>query len=155
MATPPYAHELRAGDRYEPFEFTATHDLNQQWLFAVEDYHPRYIDGADGQPPLVHPIMLMQMSPRTRSPSFRQAPDLGSALARDCTTFLRPVPVGTRLKVEWEVTNTYEQRHKIYQDYVATILDPEGRVVMRREISSTFFSLAGSQAQRLDQEKSA
>ncbi|QHE84264.1 hypothetical protein [Hydrogenophaga sp. BPS33] len=136
-----YAHELQAGDRYEDFEFKVSADLNQQWLFAVEDFNPLYLHGQNGEPPLVHPVVLMQMSPRTRSPSFRQAPHLGSALARDCTTFLKPVRVGTRLRVQWVVTKTYEQRNKIYQDYVATLFDESNEEVMRREISSTFFSL--------------
>lgn len=139
--TPVFAHQMQAGDRYESYEFTATSDLNQQLLYAVEDFNPLYIDGRDGKAPLVHPVVLMQMSPRTRSPSFRLAPDMGSALARDCTTFLAPVHVGSKLRIDWLVTHTYEQRGKIYQDYVATITDESGLEVMRREISSTFFSL--------------
>lgn len=146
-----YAHELQAGDRYDDFEFSVTSDLNQQWLFAVEDFNPLYIHGQNGEAPLVHPVVLMQMSPRTRSPSFRQAPHLGSALARDCTTFLKPVRVGTRLRVRWVVTKTYEQRHKIYQDYVATISDEDDVEVMRREISSTFFSLDATQRAPLEE----
>jgi len=136
-----YAHQLQAGDCYESFEFTVTPDLNQQWLYAVEDFNPLYIEGGNGKPALVHPVVLMQISPRTRSPSFRQAPDMGSALARDCTTFLAPCYVGTRLRVDWLIKQTYEQRNKIYQDYVATIRDEAGVEVMRREISATFFSL--------------
>lgn len=136
-----YAHELQAGDSYESLDFTISSDLNQQWLYAVEDFNPLYIEGQNGNPPLVHPVALMQMSPRTRSPSFRQAPDMGSALARDCTTFLAPCHVGTRLRVSWLIKQTYEQRNKIYQDYVATIRDETGKELMRREISATFFSL--------------
>lgn len=76
-------HEMLAGECYAQLEFTVTADLNQQFLYAVEDYNPLFIDGRDGRPPMVHPVLLMHMTPRTRSPSYRQAPGMGSAFARD------------------------------------------------------------------------
>ena len=136
-----FAHELKGGDHYEPLEFVVTSDLNQQFLYCVEDYNPIYLDGRDGKPPLVHPVLLMHMSPRTRSPSYRQAPGMGSAFARDRSTYLAPAFVGAGVRVTWTVTSTYEQRNKIYQDYVALICDAQERVLLRRELSSTFFSL--------------
>jgi hypothetical protein len=136
-----YAHELQAGDEYEPLEFVVTADLNQQFLYAVEDFNSLYVTGADGMPPLVHPVLLMHMSPRTRSPSYRQAPGMGSAFARDRSTYLGPAYVGSRLRVTWKVDKTYEQRGKIYQDYVALVQDQGGGPVLRRELSSTFFTL--------------
>lgn len=136
-----FAHELAAGDRYAPLEFTVTPDLNQQFLFAVEDYNPIYLEGRDGRPPIVHPVVLMHMSPRTRSPSYRQAPGMGSAFARERSRYFAPGHVGGRFRVTWTVTNTYEQRGKIYQDYVAVVEDEEGRPLLRRELASTFFTL--------------
>lgn len=135
-----YAHEMQAGDRYAPLRFTATAELNQQFLFAVDDFNPLFLEGRDGQPPLVHPVLLMHMTPRTRSPSYRQAPGMGSAFARDRSAYRAPAYVGSTLLVEWEVTQTYEQRGKIYQDYRATIRDENGREVLRRELASTFFT---------------
>ena len=85
-----YAHELQSGEQYEPLEFAVTPDLNQQFLYAVEDFNPLYLEGRDGNPPLVHPVLLMHMSPRTRSPSYRQAPGMGSAFARDRSTYMNP-----------------------------------------------------------------
>jgi hypothetical protein len=136
-----FAHELKAGDEYEPLEFIVTTDLNQQFLYAVEDYGPIYLEGRDGRPPLVHPVLLMHMSPRTRSPSYRQAPGMGSAFARDRSWYSNPGYVGSRFRVTWTVTNTYEQRGKIYQDYVAVIADQASRQILKRELSSTFFML--------------
>lgn len=136
-----YAHEMQAGEHYDPLEFTVTADMNQQFLYAVEDYNPVFIDGRDGKPPLIHPVVLMHMSPRTRSPSYRQAPGMGSAFARDRSTYLAPGYVGSTIRVEWTITQTYEQRGKIYQDYVAVISDQDGRALLRRELASTFFSL--------------
>ncbi len=136
-----YAHEMQAGERYAPLRFTVTADLNQQFLFAVEDYNAIYLRGVDGRPPLVHPVLLMHMTPRTRSPSYRQAAGMGSAFARDRSVYLRPAYQGTTFEVTWEVSQTYEQRDKIYQDYVAAVFDADGGLVLRRELSSTFFSL--------------
>lgn len=143
-----YAHELQAGDAYASFAFTVTPELNQQFLFAVEDYNRCYLDGQDGRPPLVHPVVLMPMTPRTRSPSFAQAPGFVSALARDSGWWLRPVHVGEALRVDWIVNRTYEQRGRIYQDYVATVHDEQGEPVFRRETSATFFALAPKEASR-------
>lgn len=136
-----YAHELKAGDQYEPLEFVVTPDLNQQFLYAVEDFNPIYLEGLDEKPPIVHPVLLMHMSPRTRSPSYRQAPGMGSAFARDRSRYFSPGYVGSRFRVTWRVTDTYEQRGKIYQDYVATVRDENEVDILRRELASTFFML--------------
>lgn len=136
-----FAHELGAGDQYEPLEFLVTSDLNQQFLYAVEDFAPIYVEGCNGRPPVVHPVLLMHMSPRTRSPSYRQAPGMGSAFARDKSHYFNPGHVGSRFRVTWTVTNTYEQRGKIYQDYVALVQDQDGIDILRRELASTFFML--------------
>ena len=136
-----FAHEMKAGDQYEPLEFVVTSDLNQQFLYCVEDYNPIYLDGRNGMPPLVHPVLLMHMSPRTRSPSYRQAPGMGSAFARDRSRYTNPGYVGSRFRVTWTVTNTYEQRGKIYQDYVALVQDERGSDILRRDLASTFFRL--------------
>jgi hypothetical protein len=140
--TPKYAHELQAGDAYEGYTFTITPELHQQLLFAVEDYNLLYLEGSDTQAPILHPVALLQMTPRTRSPSFAQAPGMGSALARDRVVWLAPARVGQHLRVDWHVTCTYGQRGRIYQDYVATVHDEAGTLIFRRETSSTFFALA-------------
>ena len=141
MTQEKFAHELKAGDEYAPLEFVVTPDLNQQFLYAVEDFNPLFLEGRDGRPPLVHPVLLMHMSPRTRSSSYRQAPGMGSAFARDRSTYLNPGYVGSKFRVTWTISNTYEQRGKIYQDYVALVRDEHGTDILRRELSSTFFSL--------------
>jgi len=138
----PYAHELQAGDRYASLDFTVSAELNQQFLYAVEDYNPLYLEGRDGKPPLVHPVVLMYFSPRTRSPSFRQAPDMGSAMARDSAVYHGAAHVDTPLRIDWEVTNTYEKRDKIYQDYIARVIDvASGKLLLQRAMASTFFTL--------------
>ena len=150
----PYAHELKAGDNYVSLDFSVSAELNQQFLYAVEDYNPIFIDGQDGLPPLIHPVVLMYFSPRTRSPSFRQAPDMGSAMARDSAIFYGPAYVGTPLRIEWDILNTYEKRDKIYQDYVAKVVNADGQVLLRREMASTFFTLGKVKTFALEAKKS-
>jgi len=135
------AHELKAGDQYEPLEFVVTSDLNQQFLFAVEDYASIYLEGVDGKPPIVHPVLLMHMTPRARSPSYRQAPEMGSAFARERSQYFNPGYVGNTFRVTWTITDTYEQRGRIYQDYVSVLQNQDGVTLLRRELSSTFFTL--------------
>ena len=148
-----YAHELQAGEQYAPLEFVVTPDLNQQFLYAVEDFNPLFLEGIDGKPPLVHPVLLMHMSPRTRSPSYRQAPGMGSAFARDRSTYMNPGYVGSIFRVTWTIDKTYEQRGKIYQDYIALIEDESGKPILRRALSSTFFSLGKVKTYALGDDK--
>ena len=148
-----FAHEMQTGDQYDALEFVVTPDLNQQFLYAVEDFNPIFIEGRDGRPPLVHPVLLMHMSPRTRSPSYRQAPGMGSAFARDRSEYLNPGYVGSTFRVTWTIVNTYEKREKIYQYYVALIEDESARPVLRRELSSTFFMLGKVKTYALGEKK--
>lgn len=148
-----YAHELKAGDQYAPLEFVVTSDLNQQFLYAVDDFNPIYVEGRDGKPAIVHPVLLMHMSPRTRSPSYRQAPGMGSAFARDRSRYSNPGYVGSRFRVTWTISNTYEQRGKIYQDYIALVRDENGNDILRRELASTFFMLGKVKTYALGENK--
>lgn len=145
-----FAHELQKGEHYEPLEFVVTPDLNQQFLYAVEDFNLIYLEGRDGNPPIVHPVLLLHMSPRTRSPSYRQAPGMGSAFARDKSRYLNPGYVGSKFRVTWVVIDTYAKRGKIYQDYIATVHDENGREILRRELASTFFTLGKVKTYGLD-----
>ena len=135
-----YAHELQAGEHYAPLDYVVSPDLNQQFLYSVEDFDPIYL-GLDGRRAFVHPVLLLHMMPRTRSPSYREAPGMGSAFARDRTWFTGPAYVGEPLRVLWTITATYEKRGKIYQDYVSVTQNAEEKELVRRELSSTFFTL--------------
>ena len=135
-----YAHELRAGDTYAPVTFTVTPELNQQFLYALETFHPRYVEDADGCGPLVHPVIMLHYSPRTRSPSFVLAPGMGSVFARDNTRFLHAARVGGTFRTTWTITAVYEKRGRIHQDYVAEIHDADGTPVLWRAMTSVFMT---------------
>ncbi len=136
--TTKFAHELEPGDEYAPLEFTVSGETNQQFLFAQEDFQPRYLNGPGRTPALVHPSILLQMAANTKSPSFRLAEGTGSILAESETTFLGPVAVGTRLVAHWRVTDAYEKRGRRYYVMAARIIDEEGACVLERTLHLTF-----------------
>ena len=133
-----FAHELQAGDEFAPLEFTVTPELNQQFLFALEIFERRYWEASTAGPPLVHPVVFLHHSPRTRSPSFRLAPGMGSVFARDRAQFLNPGRVHQRFRVTWQILAAYEKRGRMFQDYRAEIVDAHGVPILRRDMSSAF-----------------
>lgn len=135
---PPYSHELKPGDTYDPLTFVVTPELNQQFLFALENFHPRYIEELGGVPPLVHPVILLHHTPRTRSPSYRLAPGMGSVFTRDCTWFISPARVGQQLHVSWCIDACYEKKGRLFQDYTASIVDGAGTKILDRQMTSVF-----------------
>jgi acyl dehydratase len=135
----PYAHEMRAGDRYAPLRFRISREINEQYLFALGDYAPRYTGGGR-TPAHVHPALLLHMSARTRSPSFRLAPGMGSVFARDRVTFHRPALVDEWLHVQWTIREVYERKARIYQALDTRVLDDRGDLVIDRDAHSVFFT---------------
>lgn len=133
-----FSHELQPGDEYEPLTFVVTAELNQQFLYALENFHPRYIENYDGIPPLVHPVILLHYTPRTRSPSYRLAPGMGSVFIRDRTRFLNPARVGERLTTSWRIDACCEKRGRLFQDYTAIIAGESGVIILNRQMTSVF-----------------
>jgi acyl dehydratase len=134
LPTTKFAHELEPGDAYESLEFVASSEMNQQILFAQEDFDQRFT----GTGARVHPALLLQMAANTKSPSFRLAQGTGSILSEAQTEFIRPVAVGTRLRVDWRVTQQYEKRSRRYYIMMAEIVDAGGALVLRRDLHLTF-----------------
>jgi hypothetical protein len=133
-----FSHELRPGDTYEPLRFRISPDLNEQYLFALAEYDRVYLGGA-GRRALVHPVLLLHMSARTRSPSFRLAPNMGSVFARDHVTFLRAAYVEQWLEARWTIREVYERKGRVYQGLDTVVLDECSRVVLVRDAHSAFF----------------
>ena len=131
------ALDLDVGDEQAPLAFTVSSELNQQYLFAVEDYHPRYWSSGEWGEPIVHPSILMNMSNRTRSPSFKLPPGWSSIHARDETEFHSPARVGETLTVHWKVVERYERRERPYQALEVRITRPSGSLALRRIAHST------------------
>lgn len=129
--------DLQVGDEQAPLTFTVTPELNEQYLYAVADYHPRYVsEGAWGSP-IVHPAVLLNMTSRTRSPSFKLPPGWSSIHARDETEFLKPARVGDTFTVTWKVVEVYERKGRPYQSVEIFVTNKAGERVMRRIAHST------------------
>ena len=131
------ALDLNVGDEQAPLLFTVTPELNQQYLYAVEDYHPRYLEKGEWGEPIVHPAFLMNMSNRTRSPSFKLPAGWSSIHARDDTEFHSAARVGETLTVQWKVVECYERRERPYQALEVRITRPNGDLALRRIAHST------------------
>ena len=134
-----FAHELQVGDAYEPLDFAISGDLNEQFLYAIAEHAPAYI-GGEGAPAQLHPMILLHMSARTRSRSFRLAPNMGSVYARESVRFRRPAYVGETLTASWTIGDVYERKGRLYQRLDIRVTGPQG-VVLEREMHSVFFTL--------------
>lgn len=132
------------GDEHEPLEFVVTPEYNQQILFSLEDFDPRYIENNGVLPPIVHPVLLLHISARTRSSSFVLASDMGSIFAKDKANFLNPARIGKKHCVTWKVIDVYEKRGLNYQTMGANIHDEDGVHILSRESHSTFFVRSNS-----------
>jgi hypothetical protein len=145
---PTYAHEMRAGDAYAPLRFTISRELNEQYLFALGDYAARYLHpGAQAQ---VHPVLLLHMSARTRSPSFHLAPDMGSVFARDRVVFLGTACVDEPLEVRWTIREVYERKGRLYQGLDTRVIDGSGCDIVQRDAHSVFFMRAAAPRSEVD-----
>jgi hypothetical protein len=128
---------MQPGDRYAPLRFRIAADTNEQYLFALADYAPCYL-GGEGRAH-VHPVLLLHMSARTRSPSFRLAPGMGSVFARDRVAFHRRAFVDEWLEVEWVIREVYERKGRLYQGLATRVTNADGAVVLERDAHSVFF----------------
>jgi hypothetical protein len=134
-----FAHELEPGDECTPLKFVVSPELNQQYLFALEDFDARYIARSASKPAEVHPALLLAMSSNTKSPGFRLAPGTGSIGTEDVVEFLAPAHVGRNLHVTFRVAETYEKRGRDYQVMECAVADEDGTAILRRAIHVTFF----------------
>ena len=72
------ADELEVGEEFAPLEFHVSEEMNENFLHAVEDLHPRYMEATAGGAALVHPALLINFSNNTRSPSFYLPPGMAA-----------------------------------------------------------------------------
>ena len=140
MAEIKSAHLMQVGEGFEPLEFTVTPELNQQYLYAEEDYNTRYIEETESGPPQVHPGLLLNMSNNTRSPSFTLPPGWAEIHAAEDTEYLNPARVGTKLRVTWKVMEAYEKRGRPWHVLDILIVDEDGVEILRRRMTNTFVS---------------
>jgi len=140
MADRKRADQVGVGEQFEPYELHITPEFNQQYLEAVEDYHPRYLQETDFGPPIVHPALLINHSNVTRSPSFYLPPGMAAVHAKEEVEYLNPGRIGKTFWVHWKVVDTYEKRGRPYQVKEALIVDEDGMEILRRRITDTYIA---------------
>ncbi len=138
MAEKKSTNLLEVGEEMAPFEFTVSPELNQQYLYAVEEFHPRYWDKSELGAPIVHPSLLLNFSNRTRSPSFYLEPGWAVIHAQEVAEFINPARVGSKFRVTWKIENVYEKRGRTWSVADTLVTDEEGREILRRKIYSAF-----------------
>jgi len=135
------AYLMDVGEEFEPLEFVVTPELNQQYLYAEEDFHPRYVEAGKDGSPLVHPGLLFNMSNNTRSPSFFLPPDWAEVHVAEETEFLNPARVGKKYLVTWKVVKVFKKLEgRPWHILDIFIVDEDGRQIMRRRMTNTFVS---------------
>lgn len=134
------AHLMEVGEEFEPLEFIVTPELNQQFLYGEEDYHPRYIEGSSSRPPLVHPGLLLNMSNNTRSPSFQLPDGWAEIHAVEETEYLNPAKVGKKIRITWKVIEAYQKRGRAWHVLDILLVDEDGVKILRRKMTNTFTS---------------
>ena len=132
MAAPQRTDRLIAGEELAPFTFHVTEEFNENYLHAVEDFHPRYMTGEGGNAPVIHAGLLFNFSNLTRSPSFSLPAGVAAIHTHEEATFHAPAPVGSTITVSWKIIDTYEKRGRFYQVVEALITTADGKQVLRR-----------------------
>jgi len=125
-------HTPEGAPQPEPLEYLVTPELNQQFCYGEEDFHPRYIEETRFGPPIAHPALLLNWSNGTRSPSYRIASGRAGLHSRDHTFFYNPARVGKKIRVTWKGIGSYERRGRPYSVGETLIVDEDGLEIIRR-----------------------
>jgi acyl dehydratase len=120
------------GQEFEPLEFIVTPELNQQYLYAQEDFDPIYLEATEGVVAIVHPALILNISNDTRSPSFTIPAGISGLHARDDVVFINPARVGKKLTMKWKVTDIYLKRERPYKIVETLVFDEDGLMIMKR-----------------------
>ncbi len=96
MSEKKMANQLGVGEKFETLEFCVTPEFNQQYLEAVEDYHPRYQQETEAGAAIVHAGLLINHSNVTRSPSFYLPPGTATIHAKEQVEYISSNLEGSR-----------------------------------------------------------
>ena len=140
MAERKRADEVGVGENFKTYKFRVTSEFNQQYLEAMEDYHPWYLRETEDGLPIVHPGLLINHSNVTRSPSFYLPPGIAAVHVKEEIEYLSPGRVGETFQVYWKVVNMYQKLGMLFQVKETLIVDEDGVEILRREITDTYIA---------------
>ena len=128
---------LQPGDRLAPLELELTEEFNESIVQSVGADSFRYL-GANDQPGIVHPALLIVFSNLTRSPSFRLPEHCAAIQTHDDVQMERLARPGDTVTISWQVTNTYTRRGRQYQVMETCISNASGQTILTRQTTNTF-----------------
>ncbi len=137
------ADRIGPGEEFAPYEFLVTPEFNRQYCEAVEDDNPRYFEGTDLGPPIVHASLLIHHNSVTRSPSFYLPPGVTCIYVKGDVQYLNLARVGKKLTSYWKVLDLYQRHGRPYQVDEAKIVDEDGVEILRRKTTYTYISGGG------------
>lgn len=127
---------VKVGMEWGPAQVEVTELLNEQFLFAMQDYSSVYLPGQP-EPPRAHPGTLLSLA-MSGVIGFRPAEGWTGMHARDEVELIRPVFVGETLTLRWRVLDVYEKRGRPWWVRECTITGAEGQLRLRRRIHTAF-----------------
>ena len=139
--------DMEPGDFFDQFEFTVTPELNQQYCFAEEDFHPRYIIGEGSERPMAHPGFMLNMSNSSKSSSHLMPPGFMGLQAGEDNEFIGPMYVGEHLKVTWQIAETWEDHGRKFRLTDTKVVGEDGALRLRR------LSKSGAYSKKLAEER--
>ncbi|MFC1964502.1 MaoC family dehydratase N-terminal domain-containing protein [Chloroflexota bacterium] len=143
MVDKKWTYQLEPGENLEPLEFTVTPEFNQQYLEAIEDWHPRYHKTTNAGPPIVHPALLVNYSNIIKPPSFKLPIGMAAVHSHEEIEFHNPGRVGDTFRVTWKVIDVYEKRGRMYQVKEALIVNKKNLPIIKRKLTDTYISGKG------------
>jgi len=133
-------HIMEPGEDLGFLEIDITAELNQQYLYAEEDYHLRYIEKSEFGQPIAHPGLLLNMSNNTKSPSYYIDPRFAGLHIQEEVEFINPVEVGKKIRITWNLVDSFYKRERICKVIGAKIEDEAGKEIINRKSTVTFAS---------------
>ncbi|MGD0856179.1 MAG: hypothetical protein ABSA18_10295 [Dehalococcoidia bacterium] len=124
---------------YEPWVFKVTPEYNEQYMYAEEDYNPRYLAKTDSEPGLVHPGLMLNQSLASRTHNFRLPENMISLQVLDEVEWVRAPRVGKTYTVTWELTDVYEKQGKrpgIVGAVTGSVVDEDNNLIMHHRMHS-------------------
>lgn len=128
--------DVEVGMEWGPAQVEVSALLNEQFLFAMEDYSADYLPDGD-TPPRAHPGTLLSLA-MSGVVGFNPAPGWTGMHARDEVELVSPVRVGESLTLHWRVVDIYEKRGRPWWVRQCVISGSDGEVRLRRRIHTAF-----------------
>jgi hypothetical protein len=134
--------QFEVGELLASYQLRVSEELNRRYLDALEDDHPRYTAGPDGEGPWVHPGLLLSQSNPPKSVSHVLPHDVANVQAKGEAQFFKPGRVGGTFSVSWKVLDKYVKRERQFMVFECRMIDDTGEEVLRRRMTTTFVGRA-------------